>query len=367
MKKTIVTVSGIRPDFIRMSEVFKALDNADWCEHILIHTGQHYDELLSGIFFKDLNIREPDYNLQIGGPTKSHYQQQADLGPAIIDLFREKNINPDVVLFLGDSNSVLAAVPLRKEGYKIGHIEAGMRSYDERMLEEINRKVCDHVSNFLFVYHENYKQKALREGIPEERIFVVGNTIVEPLNEIVDLNYVGIKEHILLDIHRPENFKYKDRMESIIKFANFCIEQTGKSVKMLNFGRAFKSIEEYGITLGKIEVIDLMGYRDFVKFMQDSLFIISDSGTAQEEPALLNVPVIVPRDFTERPESLENECSIMLDANDEDFQNCLDWALKPFSGNALWLGNGVTSKEIEKILRVQISKDPTHRGEKIWG
>jgi UDP-N-acetylglucosamine 2-epimerase (non-hydrolysing) len=354
MKKTIVTVSGIRPDFIRMSEVFKALDNADWCEHVLIHTGQHYDDLLSGIFFKDLNIRPPDYNLGIGGPAKSHYQQQADLGPAIIDLFAESNINPDIILFLGDSNSVLAAVPLRKEGYKIGHIEAGMRSYDERMLEEINRKVCDHVSNLLFVYHENYKQKALREGIPEERIFVVGNTIVEPLNKIADLNYVGTKEHILLDIHRPENFNYKERMKSIIEFANFCVEQTGKSVKMLNFGRTFKAIEEYDLELGSIEVVDLMGYKDFVKFMQDSLFIISDSGTAQEEPALLNIPVIVPRDFTERPESLENECSIMLDVNAKDFDNSLEWALSGFSGSAQWMGESSTSRDIINILKGQI-------------
>jgi UDP-N-acetylglucosamine 2-epimerase (non-hydrolysing) len=173
--KTIVTITGIRPDFIRMSKIFNKLDEADWCNHILIHTGQHYDELLSG-----------------------------ELGTKTIQLFEKESIKPDLILFLGDSNSVLASVPLRKEGYKIGHIEAGMRSYDERMLEEINRKVCDHVSNFLFVYHENYKQKAMREGIAEEKIHVVGNTIVEPLRDIIDTDYRGTKEHILMDIHRPE-------------------------------------------------------------------------------------------------------------------------------------------------------------------
>jgi UDP-N-acetylglucosamine 2-epimerase (non-hydrolysing) len=352
--KTIVTVSGIRPDFIRMSNVFSALDEADWCNHILIHTGQHYDTLLSDVFFTDLKIRKPDYNLKIGGTNKPHYLQQAELGPKIIEVLKENNINPDIVLFLGDSNSVLASVPLRKEGYKIGHIEAGMRSYDERMLEEINRKVCDHVSNYLFVYHENYKQKAIKEGIKEENIFVVGNTIVEPLQKIAELNYLGTKKHILLDIHRPENFNYKERMKKIIDFANFCSEETDVPVKMLNFGRTLNSVKNFNLNIGKVEIVDLMGYKDFIKFMQDSLFIISDSGTAQEEPALLKIPVVVPRDFTERPESVTFNNSIMLDLNKDNFYQELNWCLKPYHGTTEWLGNGKTSQTIVSLLKDRI-------------
>jgi UDP-N-acetylglucosamine 2-epimerase (non-hydrolysing) len=352
--KTIVTVSGIRPDFIRMSNVFSALDEADWCNHVLIHTGQHYDTLLSDVFFTDLKIRKPDYNLKIGGTNKPHYLQQAELGPKIIEVLKENNINPDIVLFLGDSNSVLASVPLRKEGYKIGHIEAGMRSYDERMLEEINRKVCDHVSNYLFVYHENYKQKAIKEGIKEENIFVVGNTIVEPLQKIAELNYLGTKKHILLDIHRPENFNYKERMKKIIDFANFCSEETDVPVKMLNFGRTLNSVKNFNLNIGKVEIVDLMGYKDFIKFMQDSLFIISDSGTAQEEPALLKIPVVVPRDFTERPESVTFNNSIMLDLNKDNFYQELNWCLKPYHGTTEWLGNGKTSQTIVSLLKDRI-------------
>lgn len=349
--KTIVTVTGIRPDFIRMSEIFKKLDNQSWCKHILIHTGQHYDDLLSGVFFKDLNIRNPDYNLRIGGNNKSHYEQQAELGPRLIQTLVENNINPDIILFLGDSNSVLASVPLRKEGYKIGHIEAGMRSYDERMLEEINRKVCDHVSNYLFVYHDNYKQKAMKEGIDSSRIQVVGNTIIEPLLSIADLNYDGKSEHILLDIHRPENFKFKDRLQKIINFANYCIDKTGTKVKMLKFGRTLSYINEYNIDLGKIETIDLMGYKDFVKFMQDSLFIISDSGTAQEEPALLKIPVVVPREFTERPESVQNNNSIMFNLEKSEYEETLNWATKKYSGISDWLGDGKASDKIISFLK----------------
>lgn len=353
--KTIVTITGIRPDFIRMSEIFKQLDNQTWCKHILIHTGQHYDKLLSDVFFTDLNIRKPDYNLGIGSIGKKHYHQQSELGVKIIELFETENVKPDLILFLGDSNSVLASVPLRKEGYKIGHIEAGMRSYDERMLEEINRKVCDHVSNYLFVYHENYKQKAIREGIAEEKIFVVGNTIVEPLLQIANIDYISKKTHILLDIHRPENFKDKNRMQNIIKFANFCIEQTGKPVKMINFSRTTNLLKEYKINTGNVEIIDLMGYKNFINFMQDSLFIISDSGTAQEEPALLNIPVIVPRDFTERPESIENNNSIILNVNNTNyFVDSLNWALQNKQSCTKWLGEGKTSHKILEIIKNEL-------------
>tara|TARA_R110001599_G_scaffold63083_1_gene175757 strand:- start:13278 stop:14345 length:1068 start_codon:yes stop_codon:yes gene_type:complete len=353
--KTVITITGIRPDFIRMSQVIKALDSADWCNHILVHSGQHYDNLLSGIFFEDLQIRKPDFNLSIGAAGKKHYEQQADLGIKIIECISKNNLNPDVILFLGDSNSVLASVPLRKEGYKIGHIEAGMRSYDERMLEEINRKVCDHVSNYLFVYHENYRQKAMKEGISENKIFIVGNTIIEPLKNIADLSYKGKNSHILLDIHRPENFNYKSRLKSIIKFANLCHSKTGLPIILLRFGRTIKAIKDFNIDLGKIKVVDLMGYKKFIKFMQDSKFIISDSGTAQEEPAILNIPVIVPRDFTERPESVSNNNSRLLPVDsDKKHKSILEWALGSRDTSIDWLGDGNTSNTIVEILKEEL-------------
>lgn len=349
--KTVVSISGIRPDFIRMSYVFKELDKS--FNHILIHTGQHYDKLLSDVFFSDLDIREPDFNLHIGGPDKKHYHQQAELGPKIIELFEREKISPDIVLFLGDSNSVLASVPLRKEGYKIGHIEAGMRSYDERMLEEINRKVCDHVSNILFVYHENYKQKAMAEGIPEERIHVVGNTIVEPLLSIADKIYNPEPKHILLDIHRPENFNYSKRIEALFKACKIYFASFNLPIKMLNFSRTLSAIDKVP---DFIEVIPLMGYRDFIKFQQESAFIISDSGTSAEEPALLDIPVIVPRDFTERPESIENGNSVMLSL-ENDLEGSIQRSLLFLSSffnskrSCAWLGDGKTSVRICNILK----------------
>ena len=191
--KTIVTITGIRPDFIRMSFVFKELDKV--FNHILIHTGQHFNPNMSEVFFQQLNIRQPDYILDTGKSSSNHYEQLAYLTIEIPKLFDKHNINPDLILFLGDSNSAGVAFPLKKQGYRIAHIEAGMRSYDKRMLEEINRTICDHCSDILFVYHDDYKKQLELENI-KKNVFVVGNTIVEPVNLFSKQLFLELKKMI---------------------------------------------------------------------------------------------------------------------------------------------------------------------------
>ena len=316
--KTVVTIMGIRPDFIRMSNVFKKLDNR--FNHILIHTGQHYDEKLSLVFFNELNIRKPDYMLNTGVSTSNHFEQLSYLSIEIPKLFKNNHIKPDLIVFLGDSNTAAVSLPLKKEGYKICHIEAGMRSNDKRMLEELNRTVCDHCSDLLFVYHEDYKKQLALENI-HENVYVVGNTIVEPLN-IFKKNIMRVpkrEDMILLDIHRPENFKYADRLRSIFKFANECITRYNVPVKMLYFKRLVEAIKDNNLELGKIEMIDLLPYVEYLDTVYHSKFIVSDSGTGQEEPSMLNTFVVVPRDFTERPQSYENNCSVKLEMNSKVF------------------------------------------------
>jgi UDP-N-acetylglucosamine 2-epimerase (non-hydrolysing) len=347
--KTVVTVSGIRPDFIRMSEIFKKLDNN--FNHILIHSGQHFDKLLSDVFFEELDIRKPDYNLGIGGVGKEHFHQSSELSIKLIELLRYQKIDPDIILFLGDSNSVTVSVPLKKEGYKIGHIEAGMRSYDRRMLEEINRVVCDHCSDLLFVYHENYKNKAIKEGISEDNIFVVGNTIVEVVKKL-NFDEISKRDRILLDIHRPENFNHKERLKTIVELGNRLSKSHGIPIKMLSFKRTMNKLKEFDIHLGNIEVVDLMSFKKYTKSVYHSKFIISDSGTAQEEPALLGTPVIVPRDYTERPESVENNCSIMFDVENNGWDVVEAWLyLNCYKSDTKWLGEGKTSDKIIQILK----------------
>lgn len=349
--KTVVTVTGIRPDFIRMSRIFKKLDEN--FNHVLIHTGQHYDKMLSDVFFNELEIRKPDYNLKIGGIGKEHFHQTAEVSIKIIELIRNENIKSDIIIFLGDSNSVECAVALKKEGYTIGHIEAGMRSHDKRMLEEINRTVCDHCADYHFVYHDDYKQNLVDENLEADNIFVVGNTIREICDEMSNTFSAGTGSHIILDIHRPENFKYKNRLGNVLKFANKCKEDLGIPVYMLKFKRTLACMQDYKMNIGNIELIDLMSYKKFIEFQNDSLFIISDSGTAQEEPGLLGVPVIVPRDYTERPQSVNGGCSKMLDVNiqTDEWDEIIRWARSNNPMDVSWLGDGNTSDKIIDILK----------------
>lgn len=352
--KTIITITGIRPDFIRMSEIFKKLDKN--FNHILIHSGQHYNQLLSDVFFQELEIREPDYNLGIGGPNKEHFHQTAELTVKVIELIREKNLNPDLILFLGDSNSVVSAVGLKKEGYKIGHIEAGMRSGDKRMLEEINRMVCDACSDFHFVYHENYKAKLAKENITEN-VYVVGNTIREVIEKHLpqECSMHNLKASmIILDIHRPENFLNPSRLSKIIKYANAMGVIYGLPIYLLAFPRTMEKIKEFKINLGEITDMGLLSYKDYLCALAQCKFLISDSGTAQEEPALLDIPVIVPRDFTERPESVENGCSYMLKV---DKENTWHESIKFINETKIlweWLGDGKTSDKIITILKEKL-------------
>lgn len=316
--KTIVTITGIRPDFIRMSSIFKKLDASS--KHIMVHTGQHYDEMLSGVFFNELDIRIPDYNLGCGEPGKEHYQQSADISVKAVELLKSLG-GPQVidwVVFLGDSNSVCSAVALKKEGYKIAHIEAGMRSGDMRMLEEINRIVCDSCSDLLFVYHRDYVKHV--KHLPA-KVVVTGNTIVEPLKN-VDGRYV-VRPHyldrhnIILDIHRPENTKYLDRMENIFEFSASLAKHYDTKIKLLMFPKVQDILNNNPNIISAynrkyFEFTPLMSFRDYVIEQQLSIAVISDSGTAQEECAYLGVPALIPRDFTERPQSYTTHNSIRI-------------------------------------------------------
>ncbi len=366
MKKTVVSVCGIRPDFIRFSAIFPKLDLN--FNHILIHTGQHFDKLMSDVFFEELDIREPDYNLGVGGVNREHFHQVADVSVKVIELLRKERIKPDIILFLGDSNSVCCAVQLKKEGCRIGHIEAGMRSNDKRMLEEINRTVCDHCSDLLFVYHDDYAKNLYKEGI-WDGVHVVGNTIVEVCLPIYNelRKEEKRKDQILVDIHRPENFKYPKRIANIVHLVKRLQNLIGVQAKWLNFPRTMKYLNEYNISLDGIEIIDLMSYRQFLEAQYNSLFMISDSGTAQEEPAILQTPVIVPRDYTERPQSMKYNCSKILsipneiikfgqrvESFDESFRWLVDIENGKISIDSRWLGDGKTSENIIKLLKDEL-------------
>jgi len=352
--KTVVSITGIRPDFIRMSEVFHKLDEN--FNHIMIHTGQHYDTFLSDSFFRDLKIRKPDFQLSTGTQSSNHYQQLSYLSTHVINCLKDNHIQPDVILFLGDSNTSAVSLPLKKEGYIIGHIEAGMRSYDRRMLEEINRTVCDICTDVFFVYHDDYKQNLLKENI-HRPIYIVGNTVVEPCLKIANqLNLFQQekrKDIILMDIHRPENFQYPNRLTNIFRFANLLIQHYQLPIKCLYFPRLKVALQQFNIQIDQVEMIPLMTFPDYLTTIYHSKILISDSGTGQEEPALIHTPVIVPRDFTERPQSFQGNCSIQLKVEEDlicQFQKIEKWIYdyenKNLQIDTTWLGNGNTSQKI---------------------
>jgi UDP-N-acetylglucosamine 2-epimerase (non-hydrolysing) len=346
--RKIVTITGIRPDFIRMSEIFKKLDKN--FDHILIHTGQHYDKTLSDVFFEELDIRKPDYTLSCGKESKTHYEQTSYLFREVPKLLKE--IDPYMVIFLGDANTAMVSSVLKKEGYRIGHIEAGMRSYDKRMLEEINRTICDHCSDILFVYHDDYKEQLAKENI-KQNVYVVGNTVVEPCKLVMDDIMKNPKRNdmILIDIHRPENFKYPERMRDIIKFANMFYDHYKLPMKMLEFFGTSKFIKENNIDLGNIQMVPLMSFKQYLNTVYHCKFIISDSGTGQEEPALLFTPVLVPRDYSERPQSYLHNCSRQLSLNKMQdsvyLEETYTW-IEKFKDicDPSWLGDGKTSERI---------------------
>ena len=355
---SIVTITGIRPDFIRMSAVFEQLD-AEF-EHVMIHTGQHYDDELSKVFFNELEIRKPDFTLEAGARSTTPYEQLAYLSTELIGLLKREHIDPRLILFLGDSHSVLAAVPLFKEGYRIGHIEGGMRSYDRRMPEETNRVCCDYCSDLVFVYTELYKERLLAENKRSESVFVVGNTIVEVVRKSMPSGPRS-RDYILADIHRNENLRDARQYGHMLDY----LEELGRTmeleVRLVRFNRAVKLIEGHGLLSGRdhVRLVGPYGFLDYLDLQYQAAAVVSDSGTSQEECPLLGVPVAVPRDFTERPESLEFANSILIGEN-RPVSQMVDASVRFFENYSVsddqlaWLGDGDTSRRIVGILKKEL-------------
>jgi UDP-N-acetylglucosamine 2-epimerase (non-hydrolysing) len=313
--------------------------------------------MLSDVFFEELEIRPPDYNLGIGAMGKKHYQQTSEVSVKLIELLRNENIKPDIILFLGDSNSVTSALALKKEGYVLGHIEAGMRSFAKYMPEEINRLVCDICCDYHFVYHANYRDHLLKENFNASNIYVVGNTIVEPCMAICSsLGKVPkTNDFIIMDIHRHNNIIDENRLRNVFMYANICIDRYKLPVKFLMFNRTMEAIKNFGIDMGQIECVPLMSYIQYIKAQYHAKFIISDSGSCPEEASILKTPVIIPRNENERWEAMWYNCGILLDVdNNSNFEESFEWLDSGPDMDDSWLGDGNTSQRIVDILRNDI-------------
>ena len=364
----IMTILGIRPDFIRMSEIIKGLDSAPSVEHIFVHSGQHYSYTMDEIFFQEMGLRAPDYNCGVGSGT--HGEQ---VGKVILEA--EKLIHqekPDLCLFLGDANPTLAAIAAAKANVKVAHIEAGMRSFDWRMPEEKNRIIVDHISDYLYVYTHRYKEHLLLEGIPGNKVFVVGNPIVDIVNLYRDraaaessvLQRLGLTRgsYILATLHRQENVDDSEVLAGLIQG----LARTGEALEMpVYYPMSYRT--ENRLAESRIGLPDTIiktppiGFIDFLKAEQDAALIVSDSGTVQEEACILQVPCVVARLSTERPETLEVGGCMLTGTEPDDIVRAAQQIVNADRNWQHTLGDGHTSMRIvDHLIRLEneiINKD----------
>jgi len=353
----IMSIFGTRPEIIRLSKIFPLLDKH--FEHVMVNTSQNYTDELNNIFFKDLDIRNPDYNLQIS--TNTYGEEISDIIKKSNDvLVKEK---PDIVLILGDTNSGLAAIPAAHHGIKIAHLEAGMRSYDNRMPEEKNRITIDHLSSILLPYTPYSRENLLRENIHPSKIFVVGNPIIEVINHnmkkidasnILSKLELDVDEYILVTAHRSENVDDSNRLQQIFSGLEKIHKKFNKKIIYPIHPRTLSKID--GIKIPEcVLTIDPLGFLDFSKLEKNAFCLITDSGTIPEESLYFKKPCITIRDSTERPEYLEAGSTILSGLDPQKMVDSVD-LLTSVPPDWEWnssLGDGMTASKVVNILMGQ--------------
>lgn len=306
----IMTVLGTRPEIIRLSRVIPLLDEA--AEHVLVHTGQNFHPGLSDVFFDELGVRDPDVYLGVKG--ESAGEQVGRLLERIEPVLREHH--PDRLMVLGDTNSGLVSLIAKRMGIPVFHMEAGNRCYDDRVPEEVNRRVIDHSSSVLLPYTQRSKENLVREGIERSRIFVTGNPIKQVIDHYADrISVSDVLERLDLDpgafllvtMHRAENVDDQSRLRDIVQALEL-LHATHRLPTVCSLHPRTRSmIERFDVDIDRagLRFLEPMGFFDFVRLEQEAWCILSDSGTVQEEACLFGTPNVTIREVTERPETIE--------------------------------------------------------------
>jgi len=353
----ICIILGTRPEIIKMSPIIRECERQK-LDYFIIHTNQHYSEKLDRIFFEELELPKPKYNLDIGSGT--HAEQT---GKALIEI--EKVLikgKPDIVLVEGDTNTVLAgALAATKLHIKVGHVEAGLRSYDREMPEEINRVLTDHCSDFLFAPTKKAKEILIKEGISKKKIFVTGNTIVDAVYQNIKLakkkskilKKLNLKEekYFLLTCHRQENVDKKERLRGILDGLNLLYKKFTLSIIYPIHPRTKKRIKEFRLKIPEgTKLIEPVGYLDFLQLEANAKLVLTDSGGIQEEACILKVPCVTLRDNTERPETLEARSNILAGTNPEKILKEVETMLSKKRNWGNPFGGGGSGRKIVKII-----------------
>lgn len=324
MKKIkVMTVVGTRPEIIRLSRVMSALDNSAAIDHIIVHTGQNYDYELNQIFFDDLKIRKPDFFLNAAGKTATETVGQILIK---IDPLLESE-RPDAFLVLGDTNSCLCAIPAKKRHIPIFHMEAGNRCFDQRVPEETNRKIVDHISDINLTYSSIAREYLLREGLPHDRVIKTGSPMFEVLNYYLSdissskvLSKFNLEKHkyFVVSSHREENINSEKNFSNLMESLNQIADKYKFPIIVSTHPRTRKKIEEKNIQMRpEVQFLKPMGFNDYNALQQNSFAVLSDSGTISEESSILNFPALNLRDAHERPEAMEEASVMMVGMNPE--------------------------------------------------